>query len=65
MRDSARKKSSRLRRKRAKMQSALDPDEDGLSERSNEDEDEKRQKEIREKTLARVLDYDEWLDAQT
>ena len=38
-----------------------------MSEKSNEDEDEKRQREaeIEQKTMACVMDYDEWLEVQT
>ena len=42
-----------------------DVSEDKVSEKSNEDEDEKRKKEIQEKTMANVIDYDEWLEKQT
>ena len=42
-----------------------DVSEDKVSEKSGEDEDEKRKKEIQEKTMANVIDYDEWLEKQT
>lgn len=38
---------------------------DKVSEKSNDDEDEKRKKEIQDATLANVVDYDDWLEART
>ena len=38
-------------------------EEDRVSERSNENEDEVRNKEIQKKTMANVTDYDDWLEA--
>jgi len=40
-------------------------DDDRVSEKSNDDEDDRRKQEIERKTLANVIDYDEWLEAQT
>ena len=43
------------------------PDDSRVSEKSNDDEDDKRTEQIRQeitkKTLANVIDYDDWLEA--
>jgi len=39
--------------------------EKGVSEKSNDDEDDRVKKEIQDKTLANVVDYDDWLEART
>ena len=40
-------------------------EEDRVSERSCENEDEIRNREIEKKTMANVTNYDDWLEAQT
>ena len=40
-------------------------EEDRVSERSYENEDEIRNREIEKKTMANVTNYDDWLEAQT
>ena len=40
-------------------------EEDRVSEKSYENEDEIRNREIEKKTMANVTNYDDWLEAQT
>ena len=42
-----------------------DGGDDAVSERSNDDEDETRKKDIEQKTMANVTSYDDWLEAKT
>ena len=60
-------KSSKKHRSHRKKRRKVDDGtiEEEVTEKSNEDEDERREKEIERKTMANVLDYDEWLEAKT
>ena len=64
--DQAKKeRSARRRAKRSKSRKANSTHVEDVSERSDDDEDDREKEIIKQQTLANVVDYDEWLEAKT